>query len=36
MTDLAQYGVILLNRAGSITRIEWRANTLAEAVHAAA
>lgn len=36
MTDLAQHGVILLNRAGSVTRIEWRATTLAEAVHAAA
>jgi hypothetical protein len=36
MTDLAQHGVILLNRAGSVTRIEWRAGTLVEAVHAAA
>lgn len=36
MTDLAGHGVILLNRAGSITRIEWRATTLSEAVHAAA
>ncbi len=36
MTDLARHGVILLNRAGSVTRIEWRAATLVEAVHAAA
>lgn len=36
LADLAQQGVILLNRAGSVTRIEWQANTLAEAVHAAA
>ena len=36
MTDLARHEVILLNRAGSVTRIEWRATTLAEAVHAAA
>lgn len=36
MTDLARHGVILLNRAGSVTRIEWRATTLVEAVHAAA
>lgn len=36
MADLAQHGVILLNRAGSVTRIEWSAATLAEAVHAAA
>lgn len=36
MTDLAGHGVILLNRAGSVTRIEWRATTLSEAVHAAA
>ena len=36
MADLASHGVILLNRAGSVTRIEWRASTLVEAVHAAA
>ncbi len=36
MTDLARHDVILLNRAGSATCIEWRAATLAEAVHAAA
>lgn len=36
LTDLAQQGVILLNRAGSVTRIEWQAATLAEAVHGAA
>lgn len=36
LTDLAQHGVILLNRAGSVTRIEWQAATLAEAVHGAA
>jgi hypothetical protein len=36
LTDLAQQGVILLNRAGSVTRIEWQASTLAEAVYGAA
>ena len=36
MADLAQHGVIGLNRAGSIVRIEWRASSLTEAVHAAA
>lgn len=36
LTELAQHGVILLNRAGSVTRIEWQAATLAEAVHGAA
>ncbi|MGI8806474.1 MAG: BrxA family protein [Acidimicrobiales bacterium] len=36
MADLASHGVIMLNRAGSVTRIEWRAATLVEAVHAAA
>lgn len=33
---LAGQGVIMLNRAGSVTRIEWQAATLVEAVHAAA
>ncbi|MGH9224894.1 MAG: BrxA family protein [Acidimicrobiales bacterium] len=36
MADLASHGLILLNRAGSVTRIEWRVATLVEAVHAAA
>ena len=36
LADLAQHGVIMLNRAGSVTRIEWQAATLAEAVHGAA
>ncbi len=36
MADLAQHGVIGLNRAGSVVRIEWRAASLTEAVHAAA
>ena len=36
MADLAQHGVIGLNRAGSIVRIEWRSASLSEAVHAAA
>jgi hypothetical protein len=36
MADLAQHGVIGLNRAGSMVRIEWRASSLTEAVHAAA
>jgi len=36
LTDLAQHGVILLNRAGSVTRIEWQVATLAEAVYGAA
>ncbi len=36
LTDLAHHGVIMLNRAGSVTRIEWQAATLAEAVHGAA
>lgn len=36
MADLAQHGVIQLNRAGSVVRIEWRAESLAEVVHAAA
>jgi len=36
MADLAQHGVIGLNRAGSIVRVEWRASSLTEAVHAAA
>jgi hypothetical protein len=36
LADLAQHGVILLNRAGSVVRIEWQAQTLAEAVHGAA
>lgn len=34
--DLASQGVIMLNRAGSVTRIEWQATTLSEAVHGAA
>jgi len=34
--DLAQQRVIILNRAGSVVRIEWQAATLAEAVHGAA
>ncbi|MGQ0678935.1 MAG: BrxA family protein [Actinomycetota bacterium] len=36
MIDLARQGVILLNRAGSVTRIEWQATSLVEAVHGAA
>lgn len=36
LTALAQHGVIMLNRAGSVTRIEWQAATLAEAVYGAA
>ncbi len=36
MADLAQHGVIGLNRAGSIVRVEWHASSLTEAVHAAA
>jgi hypothetical protein len=36
LAELAQHGVIVLNRAGSVTRIEWQASTLAEAVHGAA
>lgn len=36
MGDLARHGVILLNRAGSVTRIEWQATTLVAAVSAAA
>lgn len=36
LADLARHGVIMLNRAGSVTRIEWQAATLAEAVHGAA
>lgn len=36
LTGLAHSGVILLNRAGSVTRIEWQVATLVEAVHGAA
>lgn len=36
MADLAHLGVIRLNRAGSVLRVEWRAASLPEAVHAVA
>lgn len=36
LADLALHRVIVLNRAGSVVRIEWQAATLAEAVHGAA
>lgn len=36
LADLASHGVIHLNRAGSVTRIEWRGSSLAEVVHVAA
>lgn len=35
LSDLSQQGVILLNRAGSVTRIEWQVGSLEEAVRGA-